>query len=235
MIKLEKVSLDKLQTLLDEIDEKVPTQREHTAIGRKLGLSTGTLAELNDVSNQTIRNWLNRFENQPIDDAPYDDSRSGRPPKLTDEEKIEFFADLNESPENVGYDRQVWFPALGYRHLKEAYNVEYSPSQIYWLLHEAGLSWRTARPRHYEADSETEAEFQETVQKSAGTDRERLDVSGGRSIYETRPDRPTAGLAPDWIESHDRRVEFTQEGHLAQGCYPRRRDTAFLDRGKSDS
>lgn len=165
MIKLENVSLDELQTLLDEIDERVPTQRVLTAIGRKLGLSTGTLAELNDVSDQTIRNWLNRFENQPIDQAPYDDSRSGRPPKLTDEQKGEFFVDLHNSPEEVGYDRQVWFPALAYRHLKEAYDVEYSPSQIYRLLHEAGLSWRTARPRHYEADSEAEVEFQETVQK----------------------------------------------------------------------
>lgn len=165
MIGLKNVSLDELQTLLDEIDEKVPTQRVLTAIGRKLGLSTDTLAALNDVSEQTIRNWLHRFENQPIDQAPYDDSRSGRPPKLTDEQKVEFFADLNESPEDVGYERQVWFPALAYRHLKETYGVEYSPSQIYRLLHEAGLSWRTARPRHYEADSAAEVEFQETVQK----------------------------------------------------------------------
>lgn len=165
MIKLENVSLEELQALLDEVDERVPTQRVITAIGRKLDLSTETLAALNDVSDQTIRNWLNRFKDHPIDRAPYDDSRSGRPPKLTDEQKAEFFAELHESPEEIGYDRQVWFPALAYRHLKETYDVEYSPSQIYRLLHEAGLSWRTARPRHYEADTELEAEFQETVQK----------------------------------------------------------------------
>jgi transposase len=165
MIELENVSLDELRTLLDEVDERVPTQRVLTAIGRKLGLSTDTLAALNDVSDQTVRNWLNRFKDQPIDQAPYDDSRSGRPPKLTDEQKAEFFADLHNSPEDVAYDRQVWFPALAYRHLKETYDVEYSPSQIYRLMHEAGLSWRTARPRHYEADPEAEAEFQETVQK----------------------------------------------------------------------
>lgn len=165
MIELEHVSLEELRTLLGEVDEKVPTQRVLTAIGRKLGLATDTLAALNDVSDQTIRNWLNRFEDQPIDQAPYDDPRSGRPPKFTDEQKAEFFADLQQSPEDVGYDRQVWFPALAYRHLKETYDIEYSPSQIYRLLHEAGLSWRTARPRHYEADSEAEAEFQETVEK----------------------------------------------------------------------
>jgi transposase len=165
MIELDNVSLEELRMQLDEVDEKVPTQRVLTAIGRKLGLSTDTLAALNDVSAQTIRNWLNRFKDHPIDRAPYDESRSGRPPKLSDDQKAEFFDDLHKSPEELGYDRQVWFPALAYRHLKETYDVEYSPSQIYRLLHEAGLSWRTARPRHYEADSEAEAEFQKTVQK----------------------------------------------------------------------
>jgi transposase len=114
-----------------------------------------------------IRRSATGSNGSPTDRAPYDGSRSGRPPKLTDEQKAEFFADLHESPEDVGYDRQVWFPALAYRHLTETYGVEYSRSQIYRLLHEAGLSWRTARTRHYEADSEAEAEFQETVQKAA--------------------------------------------------------------------
>jgi len=169
VIELDSIALDELQTLLDEVDEKVPTQRVLTAIGRKLEVSTGTLAALNDVSEQTIHNWLNRFKDQSIDRAPYDDPRAGRPPKLTPEEKAEFFADLHESPEDVGYDRQVCFSGLAYRHLKQTYDVEYSPCQIYRLLHEAGLSWRTARPRHYEADCEAEAEFLETVQQKRRT------------------------------------------------------------------
>lgn len=165
MIQLKDISLEDLRTQLAEVEGKAPTQRVETAIGRKLGLSTETLAELHDVSDQTIRNWLNRFKEQPIDQAPYDDPRSGRPSKLTDEEKTEFFADLHESPEEAGYDRQVWFPLLAYHHLMETYDVEYSLRHVYRLLDEAGLSWRTARPRHYEADPEEEAEFQETVQK----------------------------------------------------------------------
>jgi hypothetical protein len=37
------------------------------------------------------------------------------------------------------------------------------------MMREAGLSWRTARPRHYDADPEEEAEYQETVEKKPPT------------------------------------------------------------------
>lgn len=165
MIQLEKTSLEELRSLLDEVEEKVPTQRVLAAIGRKLGASTEDLVELHDVSGDTIRNWLKRFKEQPIDQAPCDDPRSGRPPKLSNEKKVEFFTDLHESPEEFGYDRQVWFPLLAYHHLKDKYEVEYSLPHIRRMMREAGLSWRAARPRHYDADPEAEAEFQETVQK----------------------------------------------------------------------
>jgi transposase len=169
MIQLDNTSLEELRSQLDEVEEKVPTQRVLAAIGRKLGSSTKELAELHDVSGDTIRNWLNRFKQQPIEQAPYDDARSGRPPKLSDEEKEEFIADLHESPEEFGYDRQVWFPLLAYHHLKDKFDVEYSLVHIRRMMREAGLSWRTARPRHYDADPEEEAEYQETVEKKPPT------------------------------------------------------------------
>lgn len=165
MIQLENVSLTELRSQLDEVEEKVPTQRVLTAIGRKLGASTEELAKLHDMSTRTISNWLNRFEEQPVEQAPYDDPRSGRPPKLSADQKAEFFADLQQSPEEAGYDRQVWFPLLAHQHLTETYGVEYSLTHVYRLLHQAGLSWRTARPRHYDADPEAEANFQERAQK----------------------------------------------------------------------
>jgi len=74
-------------------------------------------------------------------------------------------AEVNESPEGVGFDRQAWFPWLVYHHLKSEYSVEYSLRHIRRLMREAGLTWRTARPEHYEGDPEQAAEFQETVKK----------------------------------------------------------------------
>jgi len=50
--------------------------------------------------------------------------------------------------------------------VKEKFDVEYSLRHIRRLMDEAGLSWRTARPRHHEADPELQAEFEETVEKN---------------------------------------------------------------------
>lgn len=36
-------------------------------------------------------------------------------------------------------------------------------------MYDIGLSWRTTRPKHYEADPEKVAEFQETYKKSDGS------------------------------------------------------------------
>ena len=63
-------------------------------------------------------------------------------------------------------DRQAWFPTLVFHHVKEKFDVEYSLRHIRRLMDEAGLSWRTPRPRHHEADPELQAEFEETVEKN---------------------------------------------------------------------
>ena len=54
----------------------LPLQTDTGAIGR---LEDITLAKRHGVVEKTIRNWLDRFEVGPIEQAPYDDPRSGRP------------------------------------------------------------------------------------------------------------------------------------------------------------
>jgi transposase len=169
MVRLKDIPTEDLWQLLDEIDDSVPTQRVLAAIAAKQGDSTSRLADRHNVSQQTIRNWLDRFENRPLEDAPFDDHRTGRPRKLSEEEHDQLLADLQESPESVGFDRQAWFPRLVYHHLNSEYGVEYSLRHIRRLMREAGLTWRTARPQHYEGDPEQAAEFQETVKKTDST------------------------------------------------------------------
>ena len=169
MVRLEDISMEDLWQLLDEIDGSVPTQRVLAAIATKQGDSTSRLADRHNVSQQTIRNWLNRFETRPLEDAPFDVPRAGRPRKLTEEEHDRLMAELQESPEVVGFDRQAWFPRLVYHHLQSEYGVEYSLRHIRRLMREAGLTWRTARPEHYEGDPDQAAEFQETVKKTDST------------------------------------------------------------------
>jgi transposase len=139
MERLEHVSLEELRDQLKETDEKVPAQRLLAAIGRKQGDTLATLAERHDVTEKTIQNWLDRFEDQPVDQAPYDEERAGRPPKLTDEQRDEFYADLHRPPDMFGYERSQWTPELAHRHLQERYDVEYSVRHVRRMINRADV------------------------------------------------------------------------------------------------
>lgn len=166
MDRLDHITNEDLWELLDEIEGRTETQRVLTAIAYKQGDPTSRLAKRHNVSQQTIRNWLSRFEDRPLHDAPFDEHRTGRPRKLTAEEQQQLFAELQDSPQEAGFEQQAWFPRLVYHHLQSEYGVEYSLRHIRRLMGEAGLSWRTARPHHYEGDPEQAAEFQKTVKKT---------------------------------------------------------------------
>ena len=81
-------------------------------------------------------------------------------------EREQLFEQLQQPPTELGYDQQAWSAKLLLHHVKEEYGVEYHETYAYDLLKEAGLSCRTARPRHYEADPEDKAQFQDTVEKN---------------------------------------------------------------------
>ena len=166
MGRLDHLTLDELHEQLGQTEGNTPTQRVLAAIGRIQGAPLAELAERHNVAEKTIRNWLDRFEERNLEEAPYDDPRTGRPTKLSEEQKTAFLANLQESPREFGYDRDSWFPELAHHHLSEEYGVEYSLRHVYRLMAEAGLTYRSARPRHYKADPENAEEFSNTVQKN---------------------------------------------------------------------
>ena len=166
MGRLDDVTLEELYELKEQIDEGKPRERVLAAIGRKKGDQLDTLADRHDVVEKTIRNWLDQFEDEPIKQAPYDDPRSGAPGKIEGEDREHLFEQLQQRPTELDYDQQAWSAKLLLHHIKEKYGVEYHENYAYELLREAGLSLRTARPQHYEADPEEKAEFQETVEKN---------------------------------------------------------------------
>lgn len=147
MGRLDEIPLEDLHEQLERTTGNTPTQRVLAAIGRKQGATLAELAERHNVAEKTIRNWLDRFAERPLPDAPYDEQRPGRPAKLVGEARDAFLEDLEQSPDELGYDRQAWYPALVRHHLGEEYDVEYSLRHVYRLLRDAGFTYRSARPR----------------------------------------------------------------------------------------
>lgn len=166
MGRLDELTLEELQELKENTEGETPQERVLAAIARKQGDNIDRLAERHNVSEKTIRNWLDRFIEKPLEDAPYDEERSGRPSKLTKDEQKELVEDFNTSPTKLGYDRQAWTSSLAVHHIESTFGVEYSRRHVRDIMNDAGLSWRTARPRHSDADPELEEEFTDTVQKN---------------------------------------------------------------------
>jgi len=86
MRRLENITLEELQKLRDQTDGEIPRERVLAAIGRKQGDSLRTLAERHGVVEKSIRNWLDRFADQPLEQAPYDEPRPGRPSGPADDQ-----------------------------------------------------------------------------------------------------------------------------------------------------
>lgn len=166
MGRLDGITLEELHELREETEGEIPRERVLAAIARKQGDTLNRLAERHGVAEKTIRNWLDRFAEESLADAPYDADRSGRPPKLSEEEYSSLLDDLKRSPEEFGYERQAWTSKLALHHIEDEYGVEYTLRHTRNIMKEAGLSWRSARPRHTDANPEVEAEFKETVEKN---------------------------------------------------------------------
>lgn len=145
MDRLEQITIDDLQEQLARTDERVPTQRILAAIAYKQGESKQRLARRHDVTRKTIDNWMDRFVDQPIEHAPYDEPLPGRPPELTEAERTQLFADLECPPETFGYDRHAWDPPLVARHLERTYDVAYSLRHVRRLMADADRHNDTAQ------------------------------------------------------------------------------------------
>jgi len=166
MGRLDDITLKELHEVREQTEGEVPRERVLAAIGRKQGYTLQRLAERHDVVEKTIRNWLDRFVQEPIQHAPYDEQRPGRPSKLENEQRDQLFEHLQTVPTKLGYEQQAWSTKLMLHHVKQNYGIEYSAGHARKLLCKAGLSYRTARPRHHEADLQQKREFQQTVQKN---------------------------------------------------------------------
>ncbi|WP_198943807.1 hypothetical protein [Halorubrum sp. SD683] len=94
MGRFDDITLEELHGLREQTEGEIPRERVLAAIGRKRGDEIDRLAERHGVVEKTIRNWLDWFDEEPIEQAPYDESRSGRPSKLEHNQREELFEHL---------------------------------------------------------------------------------------------------------------------------------------------
>ena len=152
------------QQLRTESDAKA-VKRLTSAVLYKQGKSPAQIERLLGFPEQTVYDWLDTVAKRDLT-ALGDLPRPGQPTRLTEDQWTELTATLAASPSEAGYDEPAWTPALVRDYIGEAFNVEYSLAHMYRVMKRAGLSYQTARPRHYKADPAEQRRWRREFKKS---------------------------------------------------------------------
>ena len=144
---------DRLRGELDSLVTHTPLAKERSRAQALLWLAEGEpveqVAELLQVSRQTVYNWVERFrQREGLDlrarllDAP----RPGRPPTALGIIDPVIEAVIDQDPRELGYHSTVWTATLLLQHLKQVHGIEVSRKSIGLALTRLGIRWK--RPRH---------------------------------------------------------------------------------------
>ncbi|WP_101298431.1 helix-turn-helix domain-containing protein [Halegenticoccus soli] len=136
MSKLADVDDHDLRDALSAVSEAKPAKRLMIALAYKDGVPVSTLSERYGIPRSTLYYWLDRFEAEPIEKAIEDEKRPGRPRKLSSEEQRAIRADLEGTPDEVGYEADEWTPLLLRDHIERETGVSYSVGHTRRLLRE---------------------------------------------------------------------------------------------------
>ena len=126
-----------LQRLVKEAQPLETIIRVKALIAYYKGLNLKTVAACYDVTEKSVKNWVNRFESEGeagLDDKP----RSGRPTRLPPEQAAELKALIEQDTQRVWTARHVWLSLMAM--FSVCYSVKYLPE---WLR-KLGLSFHKA-------------------------------------------------------------------------------------------
>lgn len=108
--------------------------------------SCNSIGALFDNSPRSVSNWINKVNETGDIECLRDKPRSGRPPRLSAEQKEELKEILQKSPEESGTAVNIWDgKSLSY-FIKEKYGVDLKVRACQNLFHELGFSLKRARP-----------------------------------------------------------------------------------------
>lgn len=130
MTKLETTASSELREALDGTVDAKATQRLMVAIAYKDGVPVSRLSRRYGIPESTIYYWLERIESKPLSEAIHDETRPGRPPKLTDAQREEVAEWLKGSPKVHDFDRDEWSVALLRERIRDVYDVDYSTGHV---------------------------------------------------------------------------------------------------------
>ena len=144
---------DRQRGELEDIVSHTPLAKERCRAQALLGIADGSdvamVAELFQVSRQTVYNWLRRFQERAALDLRarlLDAPRMGRPRTASGTIDERIAAVIDDDPRKFGYHATVWTAPLLQRSLEEAHGIETSRKSVSRAIARLAIRWK--RPRH---------------------------------------------------------------------------------------
>ena len=126
-----------------------------------------TVAKVMGVAAETIWRWAKSYKKHGVSGL-YPKPKKPKPSKLTDAQKDEVMAWLDERKSPTG-ERMHWtLERLQYSIMKE-FGVSLGISTIWVWLHRASMVLKVPRPQHAKADIQAQEVFKKTPQNDNGS------------------------------------------------------------------
>ena len=155
-LKIEKYSSEELKALLRKDEKFQQGVRLYACYQVSRGKRPKDLEDIYEISFKSICNWVNRLNEGGVE-ALIDKEKSGRPPKLTLEQKsaIKKLV-LTQTPNDYQYDSATWTGTLLIDLIHKQYGIAYKKAQIYNILADLGLSFQKSKGFYPEAQGRDE-------------------------------------------------------------------------------
>jgi transposase len=122
-----------------------------------------TVSSLFGKCHTTLANWVNKLNQTSDIESLRSVKNSGRPPKLSIEQKEELKKILQEFPEKVGITANVWDGKSLSHYIKIKYAIDLKTRSCQDLFKELGFSLKRARPMVAKGDDQKKAVFKKNL------------------------------------------------------------------------
>jgi transposase len=144
---------DRIRGELQDIVSHTPVAKERCRAQALLwiadGSDVGEVAEVLQVSRQTVYNWLSRFQERADSDLRarlLDAPRLGRPRTASGTVDELVAAVIDDDPRKLGYHATVWTAPLLSRYLRDHHAIKVSDRTVSRAIDRLSIRWK--RPRH---------------------------------------------------------------------------------------
>ena len=152
-----------LRRLARREEDRAAAARLQAIAGALEGLSRAEAARLAGMERQALRDAVLRYNAEGLAGL-HDRPRSGRRPRLDEEQRAALRQVVLDGPEVETTGRSAWTlaelcRALEERWVEERWGVSYHPGHMSKLMRRLGLSRQKARPSHPKADAAAREAF----------------------------------------------------------------------------